>query len=320
MRLTRRRLLGIGAGAVGLGAAKAIDNVVLGYGTIGGGTNLHEQELSPLLDERRSLRGEFGAADRRYAVGEEAIHERRAGASGWRRYPLDEPAPDTDRGVRELHGDVNAIDGGEYEYEPMGLEAFFDRLAGGASRPYTTAALRGSVSEPVTPTVVRRFADADPSDPDALVYGLKAGFREHAAYDIPRYVGGSIEDNVIRGAVDLRAPFEGPTDFETLLERERTGVFCWELTNRAVEALHANAATDQRPPVACFWVRDRRHKHVYNGLAGVIREDGGLRLPVAFVDYTHSTLYDDLRVRRLVGEGLDAYDRRHRADEIGWSV
>lgn len=324
MRLTRRRLLGsLGAGTVGLGTAKAIDNVVLGYGTIGGGTNLRDQELAPLLDERRSLRGTFDAADREYAVGEGTIHERRSDEDGWRRYPLDGPTPDAGDatpGVHELHRDVTAIADGAYAYEPMGLEAFFDRLAAATPRRYTTAALRGAVSEPVSTEVVRRFADADPSAAEALVYGLKGGFREHAAYDVPRYVGGSIEDNLIRGAVDLRAPFEGSTDFETLLERERTGVFCWELTNRAVEAFHASAATDQRPPVACFWVRDRRHKHVYNGLTGVIREAGGLRLPVAFVDYTHSTLYDDLRVRRLVGEGLDAYDRRHRADEIGWSI
>lgn len=67
-------------------------------------------------------------------------------------------------------------------------------------------------------------------------------------------------------------------------------------------------------------MRDWRHKHVYNGLASVVRDEDELRVPVTFLDYTYSTLYDDLRVRRIAGEGLCAYDRGHRADEVYWSV
>lgn len=317
-RLTRRRLLAALGAGTGLGAAKAIDNVVLGYGTVGEGTNLREQDLAALLEATRSLRGEF-AADRRYDVTDDAVRERRV--DDWRRYPLGEPVPDAASAlVRELHRDVRAIDAGEHAYEPLPLAAFFDRIAAGDPRPYATAALRGRVADPVEPATVEAFAETPPTTPEELVAGLKRGFREHGAYDLPRYVGGSIEDNLLRGAVDLRAPFEGPTDFETLLEESRTGLFCYELADRAIEALHAVPATDQRPPVAGFWIRDRRHKHVYNGLASVLREDGDLRIPVTFLDYTHATLYDDARLTWLVGEGLDAYDRRHRADEIHWDV
>lgn len=276
------------------------------------------QDLAAMLDESRSLRGAVAANGRRYEVTDDAIREQRADANGWRRHPLDEPAPDAP-GARELHRDVRAIDDGAVTYEPLSPDAFFDRLAAGEPRPYTTAALRGSVSRPATPRVVRAFAGVDPTTPEELVAGLKRGFREHATYDVPRYVGGSIEDNLLRGAVDLRAPFEGPTDFETLLEDNRTGLFCYELAYRAIEALHASPATGQTPPIAGFWVRDRRHKHVYNGLASVIHDDG-VYVPVTFVDYTHATLYDDLRLRWLLGEGLAAYDRRHRADEIHWGV
>lgn len=318
-RLTRRQALAvIGTGTLGIGSAKAIDNAVLGYGIVGG-TNLREQDLASLLAGSQSLRGEFTVAGRRYDVTDDAIRERRTDATEWQHHPLAEPAPDTP-GAGELHRDVRAIDDGTAAYEPRSPTAFFDRLATGEARPYTTAALRGSVSERITPEIVREFAGADPVDPEGLVAGLKRGFREHAVYDMPRYVGGSIEDNVLRGAVDLRAPFEGPTDFETLLDRGRTGVFCYELTYRAIEAFHASPTTDQTPPVAGFWVRDRRHKHVYNGLASVIRDEGAIRVPITFIDYTHSTLYDDLRLRWLLGEGLAAYDRRHRADEIHWDV
>jgi hypothetical protein len=61
-------------------------------------------------------------------------------------------------------------------------------------------------------------------------------------------------------------------------------------------------------------VRDRRHKHVYNGLATAFLEDG-LTIAVTFLDYTHSTLYHDFRLI-----GLAAYDEWHRADEIHWDV
>jgi hypothetical protein len=39
---------------------------------------------------------------------------------------------------------------------------------------------------------------------------------------------------------------------------------------------------------------------------------------MTFVDYTHSTLYDDLGVTSVAGRGLAAYDDRHRATHVRW--
>jgi hypothetical protein len=40
---------------------------------------------------------------------------------------------------------------------------------------------------------------------------------------------------------------------------------------------------------------------------------------MTFVDYTHSTLYDDFNARGLLGDGVEAYDDRHRATAIEWA-
>ncbi|PSQ13711.1 hypothetical protein BRD02_11795 [Halobacteriales archaeon QS_8_69_73] len=44
--------------------------------------------------------------------------------------------------------------------------------------------------------------------------------------------------------------------------------------------------------------------------------DGDLVVPMTFVDYTHSTLYDDFGVTSVAGPGLAAYDDRHRATHV----
>ncbi|MFC6905080.1 hypothetical protein [Halalkalicoccus tibetensis] len=319
-RLTRRGLLRTGgAGVLALAAGKTVDNVALGYGVVGGGTNLREQELGPLLSERRSLAGEVVTADATYGIDGGTLRVDRGTDS--RAYSFENGASDApgDGEDRALFEDLRGLED-ESTYEFHTLEGFLERLDGTTPRALATEALRGGVSDPVEPSVVNRFAGVPPADSVGLLSGLKRGFREHGYYDVPRYVGGSVQDNVLRGAVDLRAPFEGPTDFETLIEEERTGLFCGEMTVRAIEALHSVPATEQDPPLAAFWVRDRRHKHVYNGLASVVRDGPSLAVPVTFVDYTDSTLADDLWVRSIAGEMLCAYDRRHRADEIGWGV
>lgn len=317
-RLSRRRLLAIvGGGGLTLGSAKAVDNVFLGYGGIGGGTNLREQDLDPLLTENRVFGGRVEDEKQEYHVDDDRLWVARDG--GWRQHFFDDRPENLANDALALFRDATELYR-EPAYEYHTIREFFARLDETTPRPLATAALRGSVSEPTTPEIVTQFGGVSPMDGEGLVTGLKDGFREYGYYDVPRYLAGSVQDNVIRGARDLRAPFVGPTDFETLLEEGSTGLFCYELTYRAIEALHSVPAVEQSPPLASFWVRDRRHKHVYNGLASVVRDGGELRVPITFLDYTDSTLYDDLRVRRITGEGLCAYDTGHRADEIYWNA
>jgi hypothetical protein len=64
---------------------------------------------------------------------------------------------------------------------------------------------------------------------------------------------------------------------------------------------------------------DDRHKHVYTALASAYIDDAGTTvLPVTFIDYTHTTLYSDLNATGVLGDGLDAYNDRHRATSIWW--
>ncbi len=329
--MNRRRALSlIGGGLLTLGSFRAVDNVLLGYGHLDGGTNLVAQDVGGLLDERLELGsvavgGEDGGYELLATTGEERAWLRPADGE-WRSVPRTAVAvreADDEHGLGgafvALVEDGTSIGSGDHRYEFYQPEAFFERVGNAEHRPVITGALRGPIAEPVAPETVLGFANADPADPEALVYGLVDGFREHGSYDVPRYVGGSIQDNVLMGRVNLRAPFERSTDLDSLTERGHTGLFCWELSYRAAEALHATPATEQTVPVAAFWVRDRRHKHVYNGLATAFLE-GGLTVAVTFLDYTHSTLYHDLRLTGVTGEGLAAYDEWHRADEIHWDV
>lgn len=73
----------------------------------------------------------------------------------------------------------------------------------------------------------------------------------------------------------------------------------------------------QDPPVFAREVYDRRHGHVYTAVGSVHREGDALTLLATFVDYSRSTWYDDFEVRPLFGEGINAYDSRHRASRIG---
>ncbi|MEF8778980.1 MAG: hypothetical protein V5A36_08715, partial [Natronomonas sp.] len=195
---------------------------------------------------------------------------------------------------------------------------FFERVGDAQFRPGLATAIRNNRDRTTDPAVVERFADADPSDTAALVEGLVGGFREHTSYDVPRYLAGSIEDNVIFGAHDVRQYFEEEVDFESLLEANGTVIFCWELVFRSMEALQAVPASDQTVPVAACYVSDSRHKHAFTGVLSAIRVDGELRLPMTFLDYTHTTLYDDIHATVILGEGLAAYNTGHRATDIYW--
>lgn len=353
MDLTRRQLI---AGAVGggatVGGGGALYNVVLGYDRVTG-TNLLRQNLDPMVaDGFRPSEPHVATVDGyRIEQRDGVLSVSEAGTDGEPLETLD-PATDdpadaaavdadlglTDGPLEELVADLAAIEAGEMRFVYDSYPAFFDLIAEHEPRPYTVSAVRGYRG--ADPELVGNFADADPRDPEAVAEGLVDGFREHTSYDIERYLAGSVEDNVLFGARDLRKHFESETDFEAILEGEDTGLFCYELTRRSVDALQAVPAPDQTAPVVGGFVKDDRHKHVYTIVASVVRgrvsedegeegdgdgngdsnesETGELIVPVTFLDYTHSTLYDDLRMRRILGEGLDAYGDRHRATGIYW--
>ena len=331
IQLSRRRLfLGGTGGLVGVGAARAIYNTVLGYGEFGMGTNLLDQDLDPLVGERLEPSYDEAYAGARVWLADDgvvAVADDGDG-SGYLRFDdadaEDAAAFDAELGLNgrleALFVDAAALAADDYTLEYSQPAQFFDRLeaAEADARPEAVTAMRATWDRRVDPEVVEAFAGVDPTDTRALVHGLVEGFRAHTTYDVPRYVAGSIEDNVIFGAADLRARFEDDVDFESLAEADGTGIFCWELVHRSMEALHAVGAREQTVPVATCYVSDRRHKHAYTGVVSAVRRDGELRLPMTFVDYTYTTLYDDVRLTGVLGEGLAAYDSRHRADEIYW--
>ena len=324
----RRILAGAAASVLGLGAAKAVDNVLAGYGVVTG-TNLIEQDLSAAVAER------FGPSPFRTDV--DGVEVRLGGRRLSVRTPEGEAAVvdvsgtsldavedvDADAGLDgQLVGlvrDLRTVEAGDVTFEFTGYPAFFERVAERGGRPLSVEALRGARFRTPDRGTVEAFTDTDPADPRRLVEGLAWGFREFSGYDVPRYLAGSVQDNVIFNAADLRAGFRSPTGFDAMLSGENTGLFCYEFTYRSVEAFHAVPAAEQTVPVIAAVVTDARHKHVYTGLAGTVRQDDRLVVPMTFVDYTHSTLYDDVGLRGVLGEGVAAYDDRHRTTDVFWN-
>lgn len=323
----RQALKYIGGGLLAVGTGRAAHNTVIGYGRITG-TNLTEQDLRPLIAER------LGADDYRADLGEYAISlsgdELALSASGERvetlslsdTTPAEAAAVDAEYDLpgsplEELVRDVETIRAGEYVVEPSGYEAFFDRLREVDTRAHSVGASRNLWTD-ADPDVVEEFLGSPPTDPERVVVELMAAFREYSNYDVPRYLAGAVEDNVLMSQVELREYFESPTDFAAIADGENTGLFCTELTRRSAEALQAVPAHAASQPVVAGYVRNARHKHVYTAIASLYRRDDELMLPITFVDYTDTTMYDDFRVTRLTGEGLDAYDTGHRATEMYW--
>lgn len=329
--VTRRGALKAFAGTgVLAGAGKAVDNVLLGYGEVVG-TNLVEQDLETLVDRRfgprttslrvgdrtlalRDGRIEVADADGRALVAIDA-----ADTSPERAAEIDEEHDLEGGPLEQLVADLRAIRDGEYSFEFSRSPAFFDRVDAADARPFTVGAVRGPAFDGVAPETIREFAGVDPANVESLVEGIASGFREHTGYDTPQYVAGSIQDNVLFDAVDLRAYFRSPTSYDAILSGAVSGLFCYHFTYRSIEAFHAVAPHRQSVAVAGAVVTDARHKHVYTGLASVVREGGDLVVPMTFVDYMHSTQYDDFRLRGVLGEGIEAYDRRHRTDGVYWN-
>lgn len=349
--VTRRRLLGAG---LGIGAAKAVDNVLIGYGVLTG-TNLLAQDVEALATEHMrafpfetTVDGVALAQDRgvlRVWTGDgtgasetdretDSAGETRAGeptaaygigsltaADGRAADREHELAAGRDRGpIEELAADWHAItaDPAAVDVRPSRTDAFFETIATEDTRPFTVGALRGAGFDPAPPATVAEHVDADPGDPASIVYGLEPFF-ETGSYDVHRYAAGSLEDNVLMGAVDVRQHFESPTSFDAIASGANDGLFCYEFVFRSIDALHAVAAHRQTAPVVAAVVTDTRHKHVYTALASAYRDDAGdLVVPITFVDYTHTTLYDDYAADVVLGDGLEAYNARHRATAIYW--
>lgn len=334
-RVTRRRALAALGGVGVAGSAKALDNVVVGYGVLEG-TNLLDQDLRTVAGERLRPRptattvGDYdllfdGGVARLAGDGvDESLDLGAASRSDARALDDDlgrsvfEPLV-ADHGLLDRLVDENAADVDGVRLEFSTSEPFFERVREGDARPGAVARLRENRYTDVDPATVESFAGADPREPEAVVRGLVGAFRGHTYYDIPRYAAGSVEDNVILGTADLRQYFESPTTFEALEDGRNSGMFCYEFVYRSVEALHSVPAYAQTTPVFGGRVHDERHKHAFTAIGSVLREDDELVVPMTFVDYTHSTLYDDLLLRGLLGRGLEAYNDRHRATDIYWN-
>lgn len=321
----RRRFLAAAGGGVGaVASGVAVDNVLVGYGRLTG-TNVVDQDLRPLVDER------LDPADGRTLDVDGVEIRLRPDAIDVEGETVPWSAPRDDLATVEdeqgladgvlvaLRDDLGNLRVGRYGLEPMELDAFLDRAASREVRPSTVEALRGPAFGTAPAEVVREFTGAPPDDVEALVEGLVAGFREHAFYDAPRYTAGAIEDNVLRGAVDLREPFESPADFEAIREGDSHGLFCYDLSFRAIESLHAVPASEQSHPVVAFHVGDRRHKHAYTGLATVLAGAVRPTLALTFLDYTSTTMYHDFGLAWARGDDPGAYDTWHRTTGIFWN-
>lgn len=311
--MNRRQLLLRGfQGSAALGIAKALHNTTVGYGHFGIGDNLKSQELQPLLAEgiRIPYSTELQLVDQTVRV-RGSTREYRT-SNTW--HPIEANAPEAvlavDRAIEEL---VSGTFSASF-HDPA---AFFAYCDGSTPNPAVVELIRGDRLPPADPDNVEAFTGADPKDSRAIVTGLVDGYRTHGRYDIPRYIAGAIEDNLIFGRGDLREPFRPEESIEALLEADRpVGLFCTELTRLGIRSVHATPASTQSPPIFGFYVRNRRHKHAYSGFGSAVVTDDGLHLPITFVDYTHTTLYNDLAVDRVIGTGFDAYTSNHRADQF----
>jgi hypothetical protein len=319
-----------GAATLGVSAAVTTNNVAVGYGVVTG-TNITEQSIGdiasdPFLEsvrrvpipggrlridhagERLVVYGEDGADGRRLALADTTPGQAREAAAAVGADPAT---------VERAVTDVLALRAGEVRWKPVQFDAFRETVSKGEPRPAVTGLMRARYND-AAPETVADFTGVPATDPVATAHALAEGFRETTYYDIPRYLAGAIQFNVLMNTVELRPYLRSDTSFEALAEGRTRGMFCQELTHRSIEAFHAPNVYAQSPSVASVVAYDPRHRHNYTALASFTRRDGDLVAPIAFLDYTHSTLYDDLGLRGVLGEGLEAYNSRHRAKELTW--
>ncbi len=332
MAMDRRRFLALAGGlATATAGGVATNNVLLGYGNLTG-TNLHEQDLERLVSKRLDppTRRTISTSHSEFTISIDGLTLHDDRHLSWSADHATITAAESDHGVppgalRELIDDIPRIQRGEYRVEAYPVEKFFQQANMGQPRPYTVAALRGPRVTQVEPATIEQFTGVTPAQPRALVHGLVEGFREYTFYDGPRYVAGAIEINVLRNHVDLRSAFDSPASYEAMLAGETNGLFCYDFSDRAIEAFHATPAPQQTTPIVAGYVRDARHKHAYTTLATILThtdrhnaDNDDLTLAVSFVDYTATTTAHSVGLPWLSNDP-DAYDTGHRATDIYWN-
>lgn len=327
-RLNRRQLLtGIGGGLLGGGIIGSIYNTTLGFGTGGSGTNLHQQAQNETLAgiAKRGLYPDHGSIwldnDVLLRITGDTVTVQYADGSDTTFNLHSDNVPtenDLDVIIANLAEDLSDLRSGNFRFEFLSVNAFFDRVETVHLQPYTTGFLRRGTYQ---------SSNGPHSDvPDEIIhenshdqiYRLKDVFSERITYDIPRFITGAIDDNIFRRRTELRKRFSTETGLPAMYEGTHARLLCDEIASIAQTILHLTAVDRQRPPLSVSVVHDYRHKHLFNGISTVQRTDRGLSIPTTFVDYTYVTLITDLRLRWLLGDGLDAFDTRHRADNISW--
>ncbi|MFW5938154.1 MAG: hypothetical protein ACOCSN_04345 [Halanaeroarchaeum sp.] len=317
-RLTRRRLLAVLGGGALAAAVGRVGYEYTGFGHVTG-TNLVDQSLTPLV--RRRLGPSpvtIQLADRRLSfdgtrvestsLDGETIHDVSTAGSD---------VPDAiadDDPVTELLADLPILQSGNVTFEFSTVEAFVDRVRRAQARPLSVATLRGGGFRRPELDVLRRFADADPSAIETLISGLADGFRSRTHFDADRYVA-EVAETTLLGRVPLESRVRNSTTFESILEGV-SGLYCAEYALRSVEAFHAVPPHRQSIPVFAGIVVDARHNHAFTVLGSVIREADRLVVPMTFLDFFYSTLFDTLSLRWAFGGDVDAYDEFHRATAV----
>lgn len=330
--MQRRQFLGLlGGGLATVGVGKAIDNTLIGYGTITG-TNLTQQDFVNVSSQSFPQPAQINTqsdtkiihTDTQLTIETDSTHT----------YPYDtvitaddlpSNLPQEEREeLATTHKDLIDLYTQNYTFDPQSVTEFFDTLSTKNPHPLTVGTLRGTNYQQVSPETVQEFTGVTPTDSQATVNALATALRQHTTYDVPRYLAGSVQDNILFGAVDLRDPFRSDVSFSNLptnTNEEPIGMFCYEFTWRSIEALHSVPAYKQSPPVFAATVIDDRHKHVYTLLASIYRDTSGtLQIPITFIDYTHVVMYDDANAQGILGDGLNAYNDRHRATNIWWEL
>jgi hypothetical protein len=318
-RLTRRQILSlIGGGSLVAGAGR-VGYEYTGFGHVSG-TNLVEQSLKPLA--RRHLEPTpvtLDLSDRRLVFDGNLITLRTDDDERVTSVSLADTDP-ADAGtfadpVAELVADLSAIHSGDLQFEFLDHEQFFDRLRDSNQRQCTVAALRGQRFRRPSVRTIRQFTGTNPANTEHLVSGLASGFRSATHFDASRYVAGVIEQYLLLDAVPFQSKFRQPTTFEAIRDGS-AGLYCAEYALRSVEAFHTIPPHRQSISVFGGIVVDLRHNHAYTALGSVVREDDTLRIPMTFLDFFYSTLYDTLDLEWAFGSGVNAYDEFHRATAI----